>query len=691
MSKILEQIAKARAGGHSDQEIWQHIQKMPKHAMSIEKARVDGHSQQSIAQGLGLNITVKPVYVATKKQEVEKPSFLVDVGSGMDKVFSGVAQGAEYTADGIRGGLNKLLGTNLETDRYEKYTASKADQRDTYNKAREASGAGLNVGEFVGEMIASAPGAMYAKGYQGARVLSSAKGWATTGHNALVGAGIGGASFAKNSEERTKNTAVGAVGGGLGAIVGEKAGRAVIKAVNATKGKMDDAVKGVDDLAKKHGVRTTAGDLGRNPLVQKTEVAMENVPIVGTSNVRKQQHDQAKKAAEKVTDNLKEKMTTVEYKGIKEIEKAASSGDRNAMRISQVIKDAGDDASKIIQAGAEVRAWREGKIAKQMYDEVQGLAKNQGGTVAPTNTLKSLDDRINQELSSLAPDEQLLRDIQRIKGHIDDATKPKTFENMRLLRSQLGDLAEKYMKGADPNKSASKYFGDLRANVESDISDFVAKSGNSTLKDAYKRADGFYKTIMNNRDSSIAKAMKNNKPDEIFDQFIKTGKADRASNFYRNLDPKAQSALRYQLAENAMNKAVNPSTQAFSPAKFALEFERMRAPYESIFKGSDKAEMDGFVKLMRHVERAGQYMENPPTGNRWAAGLAAGGTAALNTPLVLKAAGASALAKVLFTTEMGKRILFASRDLPPNSPKMENLYKMAQQLAVATGANMGID
>ena len=139
------------------------------------------------------------------------------------------------------------------------------------------------------------------------------------------------------------------------------------------------------------------------------------------------------------------------------------------------------------------------------------------------------------------------------------------------------------------------------------------------------------------------------------------------------------------MANQAISKATS-STGVFSPAKFALEFERMHAPYSNIFNGAEKAQMDGFVKLMRHTERAGQYMENPANGSRLV-GVAIGGTAMANLPLALKAAGASAIAKVLFTTKAGKQILLASKDLPPNSPKLENLLKQSQQLAMSVGAN----
>ena len=166
---------------------------------------------------------------------------------------------------------------------------------------------------------------------------------------------------------------------------------------------------------------------------------------------------------------------------------------------------------------------------------------------------------------------------------------------------------------------------------------------------------------------------------------MKAGKGDKAANFYKNLDPKGQAALRYQMAENALNKAWDPTKEVFSPAKFAQEFERMSGPYSNIFNGADKAQMDGFVKLMRHVERAGQYMENQPNGQRAIDWMIAG-TAAMNPALAVKVAGASAVAKALLTTEPGKRILLAAKDVPPNSPGMANLLMQAQKLAVVGGA-----
>ena len=42
--------------------------------------------------------------------------------------------------------------------------------------------------------------------------------------------------------------------------------------------------------------------------------------------------------------------------------------------------------------------------------------------------------------------------------------------------------------------------------------------------------------------------------------------------------------------------------------------------------------------------------------------------------------------KLLFTTEAGKRILLAAKDLPPGSAGLTNLLNSAQKLATTGGA-----
>ena len=707
MAKILEQIANARNANISDQEIFQAIARSPKYAGGFEKARASGLSNADIAKDLGLTISVnakmqpirstasgKPykqfdntpeARKAREQEQLKKQGPTQPWESVLLKLADKGAlalQGFSYAGDGISSGINKVLGTNLRTDSYEAVTRGLKTANKNHETVRKANNQGADIVGIATDIATTIPLSMASGGVgvlkAGAPLLSKA-GAAFLGENAALGALVGATGVHENNTERLKSMRNGAIGGAVGGVVGKKIGDGVTKAINVKQGRLVPNAQEIDDLGKQFKVKTTVGDIGRNQLVQKTEVAMESIPLVGTSKFRQAQHGQAKEAATNVVDALKTKLDDVDYKAISKIRVAAITGDKNANRIMGIVNGAGDDTGKILQAAAEIKNWRGQRISSQMYDRVSKLAGS--GTVAPNKTVQAIDDVIAND-SRVTPNRELLGEINSIRKNLLDPNINTNFREMRAVQSRLGELVDEWGRQGRSTSGLTK----IRTAIDDDILDFAQSSGNTKLFGELKRANALYGQLQSGKDKAFAASLRSDKPDEIFNQFMKVGKGDKASNFYKNLDPKGQAALRYQMAENALSKATNESTGSFSPANFALEFERMNAPYSKVFNGADKAQMDGFVKLMRHVERAGQYMENPPTGNRLIPALLTG--AAVMEPTAMATTGGIAgTLKVLFTTEAGKRILLAAKDLPPGSVKFNNLLQMAQKLGTQTGAN----
>lgn len=213
-------INMARKDGYSDAEIFNHLKTSPKYKNRFTMAKKDGYTEGDIAQQLGLNITI--TVKQPEQPKYEKPSFLADVGAGMDDVFSGIKQGALYLKDGVTGGND-----------YEKFTKEKADEKAFYEKARTESGAGTNFGRFVGQTVATLPAAAFAKGYQGVNAATKAgrvvQAAGVTGQNALSGAAAGGVMFAKDADERLKNTQYAAAGGAIGGVIAHPIGKGIAK------------------------------------------------------------------------------------------------------------------------------------------------------------------------------------------------------------------------------------------------------------------------------------------------------------------------------------------------------------------------------------------------------------------------------------------------------------------------------
>ena len=212
-------IKAAQQAGYSDAQIFAYYKNNPKTKNRIIAASKQ-YSEADIAKEMGLNITV--TVKQPEQPKYEKPSFLADVGAGMDDVFSGIKQGALYLKDGVTGGND-----------YEKFTKEKADEKALYEKARTESGAGTNFGRFVGQTVATLPAAAFAKGYQGVNAATKAgrvvQAAGVTGQNALSGAAAGGAMFAKDADERLKNTQYAAAGGVIGGAIAHPIGKGIAK------------------------------------------------------------------------------------------------------------------------------------------------------------------------------------------------------------------------------------------------------------------------------------------------------------------------------------------------------------------------------------------------------------------------------------------------------------------------------
>lgn len=604
---------------------------------------------------------------------------------GLADAGAGIVQGNKYVADKINSGVNKVLGTDLDTNAYSRYNKEYEQANDAVDGLRIAGGRGG--GDFVRggtEMAATLPA--YLLGGGGATLPIRA------GQQGLVGAVVGGARYAEDADQRGKNVLGSAIGSAVGQAGGEYVargvGKAATKLINAKKGNLAPAYKEIDDLGKQFDVPTTVGDINRGAFTKRAEVALEQVPVLGTGGFREGQNAAAVKAASKAKGGLKNAYADADYKWLPKIKEAADLGDRNAARVLKIVDSAGDDTGRVLQASAEVRAFHDSKIATGLYNKVDDAVRASGDDiVTPANTQSKLTQMLDEQAASLSPDDTIVRELTDIQSNLADVAKPKNFANMRQLRSRLGNLASEL--GVGGKGAASKAIGDLRQAVDDDIAAFALNSGNPAIKKAYKRADKFYKGAVMRRDKTIAGAMDSNKPDEIYNTFVKTGKGDRANNFYQALDGKGQAALRYQMAEEAISKATNESTGNFSPAKFAGEFERMAEPFDKIFKGDDKKQMDGLVKLMRHIERAGQYKENPPTGNRVIPWLMAGATA-INPVTAVKVGGLSLFARSMLTTRAGKNLLLAANKLPETQQAaLDNILMNAAKVAAANGAKTG--
>ena len=261
-------VADAKKGGASDQQIFNQLiasNNLPNLKGFIADAKKGGATDSDIAQHLGLNISPKSpqqkkdlgtqptIKLKANKYDdaIGEPSrvksFILGAVNGVGGGINQLVSGAEDYGSEL---LNNVFGTNLKTNRKEKVTKETNAVNNAYEKARANAGEKgtdwwRTGGEVAGSFSAGALGV--GKSLLGTAVKSG-----------TVGAGIGAASFAKDSNERFNNTVSGAIGGATGGIAAKGltkvANKATEKISNRATEKVLDAPKNIlSNEARKAG------------------------------------------------------------------------------------------------------------------------------------------------------------------------------------------------------------------------------------------------------------------------------------------------------------------------------------------------------------------------------------------------------------------------------------------------------
>lgn len=474
------------------------------------------------------------------------------------------------------------------------------------------------------------------------------------------------------------------------------------------------------EQSQRTGVPLTYGESTGHPLVKKGEQYLEQVPGVGIGGFRERQHAAARETADTVVKAQQQAMRDAPWATMTQLKAAAATGSKQAQRLLDEINQAGDDMGRVVQASGNLQAWRVRQTANRLYNRVGELAEGLGN-VPMTKTLATIDDTLKELRTAVVPDTETIRYLEQLKSGLQGQTSTTisplldasgnpvtrtvttpgktTYGQLRQLRSDLGDTISDYYQGSNAVVGA-KGVGNLtkvKAALEQDLDTFALQSPNPELRKAATRADTHYKnSVVPFEDRQLAQALTSNTPDEIYGKFIQRGHGDRAKNFYNALDPKGKAAVQYGMVAEAQHKALDPTTGNFSPAKFEGSLKAIQEARGVFFTGREAWKLDGLMKVMRAAERAGQFKENPPTGQRAVPWLMAGGLGALASTNPVLAGTAVAATKALswaLTSPTGTKLLLRAHGVGENTLALDNvLRELTTQGAriMATEAGQGL-
>jgi len=536
-----------------------------------------------------------------------------------------VVQGAEYVADGIRGGINKLFGTNLETDRYEKLTKSYKDIDSAHKTVRKANNQGVDVARIGTNMAMTAP--LAAAGGtlpQGAKLASRA-GAEFLGKNAAVGALIGATGVHENSKDRLNSMAAGAVGGAIGAAAGQKIGEGIAKGAQKVRGityslqsideKLDKALqaKGMklsdlsDDVVnglRKDAQKALSSGKNLNPEAVARKAVLDRVGIKGTqaqvSGNPKQWQTEAELAKLQgpgdvlrdkfVNDNkqlsglLESAVNNTGGKAVDQFGAAKNASDAlldQYTQNKQFVSAAYDAARKA--PGNEIPLNSQGFV----NDAFTALDQNYAASSLPANIQKILKDvNDHPEMFTLGKSEELIKVLNReFKASMQNGQPTSTSHAIGLVRDALNNRQGEALEG------------------------LLASGGNDAAQ-AYQFARNAHKTSIGLRDKMplLQDALKGVEPDRLFQKHILNGNVNELGetiSVLRNANPQAVADIKQQVLLHISGKAVNQNGQ-FSPAGMKRALDSLGDRKLAVI-----FEPDELVKI-KDIGRAGEYLVSQP-------------------------------------------------------------------------------
>ena len=426
------------------------------------------------------------------------------------------------------------------------------------------------------------------------------------------------------------------------------AGKGIENAVGgvyrAIKGQAAPAQQAAVDFAESTGAPILTTDVlppgtfaGRS-----AQAAAEKIPIAGTGAIRRGQQEQRSGLVE---------------------EFAKKYGDYNPSEIVDSLKS---QTSKIKQAA--------GKRIEDISTKMSGVQ------ISPTKALAQLDDEIKRlsDLGKVADTPT----ISKLQAYRDELASTNDFSMLQRLRSQFRQDV-KGDRQVMPNQSDAAV-NRAYAAMTNDINESLGRNLGSDVASRWKQANMIYASeagkINNTRLKTILQ--KGELTPETVNTMLFSNKPSDIRNLYTSLNVTGKNAMRAGIVGKAWEMSGG------SPDRFLSSINKLQGASGIVFKGQDKAYLDGLTNYLKYTQRAGRSGVVTPTGQeilQFGAPVAAISDIAGSGGVGTMSAGAYGALARMYESAPVRNALLKLKSIPKGSTAFEKqVAKVQQAITTAT-------
>ncbi len=425
----------------------------------------------------------------------------------------------------------------------------------------------------------------------------------------------------------------GAIGGGFHA-----AGDIIGATYRSMKGQASPAARELIEAGKESGVKVLTSDVipPKNFVAKNLQQTAEKIPVIGTGEVRQVQEAARVKA---VDDVLKD------Y-AIPSYDEIVTSLKSQKSKIKTAAGNVLNNASKVIDES--------GAINTQSTKEAVTKAKD----LLSAKTVLNSDSA----LANLTKVEEAL-------------SEPLSFTQLKELRTGFREIVEAVdVSGKSQLPSRAKA---LMNNVKQSMTDDMTSAAKQSLsKDRFvkwQKANAVYAQEARELTKSKLKSVLDSgdiTPEKVSTMIFSKNKSE-VNLLYKSLGAEGKSNVRSAVIHKVVN-TLQGRASGITPSSFASEMKKMDLQVETFFKGKDKRQLQGLIKLLDNTRRAGDAAVATPTGQTLWGAIFAGGAITNPQATATGAVTVSAIARG-YESPVVRNALLKLGSLPKGSTRFESI------------------
>jgi hypothetical protein len=374
----------------------------------------------------------------------------------------------------------------------------------------------------------------------------------------------------------------------------------------------------------------------------------ETVPVIGTGGMRNAQQEAREHAVEQFI-NLHQGGTYDEI--------IASIG-RNNDRLKRLAGTVYQETSPKLDALSVENGLPLENTVSKLDAVIADLTRP--GKVVDDSVLSILDD---MQTMLTGPDQtyQLLRDnIGAWQAKIDSIDPAVRAAMPSKVKSQLQSIL-----------SAARRDRDMFANANLTSKEYAQ----------LKQADSLYGEVAENLKSTKIKNIldKGDVTPEVAAQMLYSNKPSEVKRLYENLTPAGRANTKSLIIQDIVD-ALDKRAGGITPTTLVNELRKRSDATSVFFKGADKEQLDGFMRLMEHTRRAQEVAKG--AGSQTAERvmpLAAGASLAFDPAILAGYATVGGLSRVIESPRM-RGILVKMNGTAPGTPEFKRLAELASTI-----------